>query len=69
MNSSTSGWLVLTRNLVAGSHPQNDRNEEEYCGEEAQKTQNYQTLVPNITSNMQPNFRQDPGTISPGHSL
>ena len=24
MNSSTSGWLVLTRNLVAGSHPQND---------------------------------------------
>jgi len=24
MNSSTSGWLVLTRNFVAGSHPQND---------------------------------------------
>ena len=23
MNSSTSGWLVLTRNFVAGSHPQN----------------------------------------------
>jgi len=26
MNSSTSGWLVLTRNFVAGSHPQNDNN-------------------------------------------
>jgi len=25
MNSNTSGWLVLTRNFVAGSHPQNDR--------------------------------------------
>ena len=24
MNSNTSGWLVLTRNFVAGSHPQND---------------------------------------------
>jgi hypothetical protein len=24
MNSSTSGWRVLTRNFVAGSHPQND---------------------------------------------
>jgi hypothetical protein len=24
MNSSTSGWLVLTRNLVAGFDPQND---------------------------------------------
>ena len=24
MNSSTSGWLVLTRNFLAGSHPQND---------------------------------------------
>jgi hypothetical protein len=24
MNSITSGWLVLTRNFVAGSHPQND---------------------------------------------
>jgi len=24
MNSSTSGWLVLTRNFVAGSHPQDD---------------------------------------------
>ena len=24
MNSHTSGWLVLTRNFVAGSHPQND---------------------------------------------
>jgi hypothetical protein len=24
MNSSTSGWRVLTRNIVAGSHPQND---------------------------------------------
>jgi len=26
MNSSISGWLVLTRNFVAGSHPQNDNN-------------------------------------------
>jgi hypothetical protein len=26
MNSSTSGWLVLTRNFVAGSHPQNDKD-------------------------------------------
>jgi hypothetical protein len=25
MNSSTSGWLVLTRKSLAGSHPQNDR--------------------------------------------
>jgi hypothetical protein len=24
MNSSASGWLVLTRNFVAGFHPQND---------------------------------------------
>jgi hypothetical protein len=24
MNSNTSGWLVLTRNSLAGSHPQND---------------------------------------------
>jgi hypothetical protein len=24
MNSNTSGWLVLTRNFVAGSHPQNE---------------------------------------------
>lgn len=24
MNLSTSGWVILTRNLVAGSHPQND---------------------------------------------
>ncbi len=24
MNLSTSGWLVLTRNFVAGSQPQND---------------------------------------------
>jgi hypothetical protein len=24
MKSCTSGWLVLTRNFVAGSHPQND---------------------------------------------
>jgi hypothetical protein len=29
MNSSTSGWLVLTRNFVAGSHPQNDNRSEE----------------------------------------
>jgi hypothetical protein len=28
MNSSTSGWLVLTRNFVAGSHPQNDTSVE-----------------------------------------
>ena len=24
MNSSTSGWVILTRKPVAGSHPQND---------------------------------------------
>jgi hypothetical protein len=29
MNSSTSGWLVLTRNSLAGSHPQNDTPGEE----------------------------------------
>jgi len=25
MKSSASGWLVLTRNFVAGSDPQNDK--------------------------------------------
>jgi hypothetical protein len=27
MNSGTSGWVILTRNLVGGSHPQNDSAE------------------------------------------
>ena len=26
MNSSTSGWVILIRKLVAGFHPQNDTN-------------------------------------------
>ncbi len=31
MNSNTSGWLVLTRNFVAGSHPQNDSSDNLYA--------------------------------------
>jgi hypothetical protein len=32
MNLSTSGWLVLTRNFVAGSHPQNDKPAQAHQG-------------------------------------
>jgi hypothetical protein len=35
MNSCTSGWLVLTRNFVAGSHPQNDKSSSGLIGTQA----------------------------------
>jgi hypothetical protein len=45
MNLSISGWVILTRKPVAGSHPQNDkfiaRPEEQRCPQARRADRNY----------------------------